>query len=105
MSEELSHALFVPTALEIHVSHETLRLSVTIWPLQKHSKVVEVASVALSDIDHKARFRPLLNRHFTTLFFGHDLDAGLRDQDLLFVEVRCDLDRGVTIDFNAFNGV
>lgn len=37
VGEELSHALFVASILEVHVGHEAVGLCVSVWPLEQHS--------------------------------------------------------------------
>ena len=87
VGEELAHALLVAAFLKVHIGHKTLGLSVSIWTFQQHSEVVKTANIALTNIDDKARVSLLLDGDFTSLLFGTDLDAGLQDFNLLFIQV------------------
>ena len=103
MSEELTHALLVTLIFKVHVSHEALWLSITVGTFEQHAQIVDAADVIFSDIDDEARVRLLLNRDLTAFLFRPDLDARLRDLNLLLVEVRGDLDRGVAV-LNRIDG-
>ena len=104
MCEEFSHALLVTGILEVHVSHEAVWLSITIGSLEQHAQVMQRASIAFSNVDDEARVSLLLDGHFAALFFGADLDVGLRDLDFLLVKIGRDLDQCVSI-FNRLDGV
>ena len=97
MSEELSHALLVSLVLKVHVSHEALRLGVTVRTFEEHSQVVDAADVILSDIYDEARIGLLLNSDLAALLFGPDLDSWLGDLNLLLVEVGRHFDRRVAL--------
>ena len=103
MSEELTHALLVTLIFKVHVSHEALWLSITVGTFEQHAQIVDAADVIFSDINDEARVRLLLNRDLTAFLFWPDLDARLRDLNLLLVEVRGDLDRGVAV-LNRIDG-
>ena len=79
VSEELTHALFVTLLFKVHISHETLRLGISIGTLEEHAQVFKRAYVTLTDINNKTRVGLLLNRDFTTFLLGPNFDTWLRN--------------------------
>ena len=104
MGEKLSHALLVTGILEIHVGHETVRLSITIGSFEQHAQVMQGTGVALTNVNDEAWVSLLLDGHFATLLLGADLDVRLRDLDFLFVKIGSDFNQCVSI-FNRLDGV
>ena len=101
MGEELPHALFVALVFEVHVSHKALRFSVAIRTLKEHSDVSQRANVVFADVNDEARVCFLLDGDLTTLLFGSDLDAWLRDLNLFLVQIGGDLNRGMAIRYRV----
>ena len=95
--EELTHALLVALIFEIHIRHEALWLRVTVGALEQHPQVCDRAYVVFSYINDEARVCFLLNCDFASFFLWADLDAWLCDLNLLLVQVRSHLDRGITL--------
>jgi len=85
--EELSHAFFIATVLEIHWCHKRLGLGVSIRTFQKHPEVVNRADIVLADVNDEAWICFLLDGDLSTLFFGSDFNAWLGYLNLLFVQV------------------
>ena len=92
MRKKLSHALLVAKRLEIHVSHETVRLCISVGPLEQHTYIVQTTDVAFADIDHEARIRFILNSDLTIFLFWSYHDARLFNLNFLLIQVRGNFD-------------
>ena len=97
VGEELAHTLLVAAVFEIHISHETLGLSVSVGTLEQHAQVMQTADVIFADIDYEARLCLLLDSDLATLLLRPNLDTWLSNLDFLLIEVRGDLDSSVAV--------
>ena len=85
VSKELSHAFFVTTFLEVHISHKTLRFCVSVRAFKEHSEVMQATNIVFANINDEARVSLLLNRDFASFLFRANLDTWLGNFNLFLI--------------------
>ena len=85
MSEKFTHALFISLLFEVHIRHETLRLSIAIGSFEQHAQVLQRANVTLTNVNDKAWVGLLLKCDLSTFLLRPDLNARLRNINSLLV--------------------